>query len=215
MQEGSRFLVNGKNFYYASYDRFNSAGKATGHYFWQDLWAARCLYNKGIIDHVDIGSRIDGFITHILPFCRVTYVDYRLVNQLIPNFFGIQASILALPFKSHSIHSLSCLHVIEHIGLGRYGDSIDPYGYEKAANELVRVLHKNGVLFIGTPVGKEKLCFDAHRIFDPKTIENIFSTLELKEFSLVDDRGQLIQNSNFETARQCDYGCGLFIFRPK
>jgi hypothetical protein len=27
--------------------------------------------------------------------------------------------------------SLSCLHALEHFGLGRYGDPIDPRGHEK------------------------------------------------------------------------------------
>lgn len=213
MQKSSAFPLKGKDIYYTSFDRFHSAGTASGHYFWQDLWAARYLYHNGVREHVDVGSRIDGFVAHILPFCHATYVDCRAVKHSVPNLSAIQASILSLPFKSYSLHSLSCLHVIEHIGLGRYGDPVDPYGHEKAAKELTRVLHKNGILLIGVPVGQNRLCFDAHRIFDPGSIENMFSPLKLEQFSLVNDNGQLVEKAGFEEACRCDYGCGLFIFK--
>jgi hypothetical protein len=215
MQKGNRFPAKVKDFYYASFDRFKSAGAANGHYFWQDLWAARYLYNNGIKEHVDVGSRIDGFVSHILTFCDVTYVDVRPFNQPITNLTFVQASILEMPFEFESIHSLSCLHVIEHIGLGRYGGPIDPDGHLKAGEELTRVLSGEGTLLLGTPVGKECLCFDAHRIFDPQTIVEIFSPLSLESFSLVNDRGVLEEKASFEKARRCDYGCGLFIFRRK
>jgi len=108
---------------------------------------------------------------------------------------------------------LSCLHVIEHIGLGRYGDPIDPDGHLKAAAELSRVLRSGGQLLLGTPVGRERLCFDAHRIFDPATIVAMLKPLVLLTFALIDDGGTTIQReASFEQARRCTYGCGLFLF---
>ncbi len=142
--QGERFPARMKDFYYASFDRFNSADTATGHYFWQDLWAARYLYDKKVKNHIDVGSRMDGFVAHILPFCRVTYIDYRPVSQPVSNLTPVRGSLLELPLASNSVHSLSCLHVIEHVGLGRYGDPVDPHGYVKAAKELVRILRRGG-----------------------------------------------------------------------
>jgi hypothetical protein len=213
MQKGSAFLLSVKDLYYTSFSRFRPAGTTRGHYFWQDLWAARYLFDSGARNHVDVGSRIDGFVAHILPFCRVTYVDYRPVEQRIPNLSSVRASVLDLPFPSHSLRSLSCLHVIEHIGLGRYGDPVDPFAYKRAAGELTRVLHDYGVLLIGVPVGQDRLCFDAHRVFDPKTVEHIFAPLTVEAFSLIDDYGQFIEDAHFAAARQCDFGCGLFVFK--
>jgi hypothetical protein len=165
---------------------------------------------------VDVGSRIDGFVAHVLPFCKVNYVDIRPLVAEIPNLQFIQGSILNLPFEDESIISLSCLHVIEHIGSGRYGDEVDPDGYRKAACELTRVLAKEGTLLIGTPTGKEKLYFDAHRVFDPATIKDIFGELELCEFHMIDDSAKGIHyNASFEMALQCDYGCGLYVFKRK
>ncbi len=199
---------------YTSHDRFASAGTARGHYFWQDLWAARYLFDHHVGEHVDVGSRLDGFLAHIVLFCRVIYVDIRPIGTQIPGLEERGGSILQMPFDDNSLSSLSCLHVIEHIGLGRYGDSVDPDSYLIAASELVRVLRPGGVLLLGVPVGRERLCFDAHRIFDPQTIVKAFSPLRLEEFSLIDDEGKgIICNASFNTARRCNYGCGLFVFK--
>jgi hypothetical protein len=211
-QRDDRFPVKWHNFYYTSYDRYQAAGYVLGHYFWQDLWAARNIYEKKIVEHIDVGSRIDGFIAHIVPFCKVTYIDLRPIRLKLKNLTFVRSSILNLPFKSNSAGSLSCLHVFEHIGLGRYGDPVDPDAYLSAARELLRILSIGGTLQIGTPVGKECLRFDAHRIFDPQTVVEIFAPLSLNEFSLVDDSGSLIEKATFGMARKCDYGCGLFVF---
>lgn len=199
--------------YITTADKFRKAGTANGHYFFQDIWAATKIYEAGIKYHTDIGSRIDGFVAHLLPFCKVQYVDIRVINTQIENLQFVQGSILDLPYPDNSIDSLSCLHVIEHIGLGRYGDPIDQEGHIKAGQEMVRVLKPGGTLYIGTPVGKERVCFDAHRVFNPTTILKIFEDLTLLEFSLIDDKGdQVLKNANLEAAATCTYGCGLFEF---
>lgn len=194
-------------------DRYDHAGAASGHYFWQDLWAAKYLFEKKRLHHVTVGSRIDGFVAHILPFCKVTYIDIR---PLLVNIEGLehkQGSILHLPYEDNSVDSISCLHVLEHIGLGRYGDPVRPDGHLHAAKECSRVLAPGGELLIGTPIGVERLCFNAHRIFDPETIISIFSPLKLVDFSMIDDQGQqILFNQPFEAARRCKYGCGLFVF---
>jgi SAM-dependent methyltransferase len=197
-------------------ERYAQAGTATGHYFWQDIWAAQRLFKKNIKRHVDVGSKVDSFIGHIIPFCKVTYIDIRPFEADIENLEFRQGSILDIPFEDNTISSLSCLHVIEHIGLGRYGDTVDPEGHIKAANELMRVLMPGGELLIGTPIGCERLCFDAHRVFDPGTIFDLFKPLEMTEFSLIDDEGnKIIEGASFDQARRCAYGCGLFVFRKR
>lgn len=199
--------------YVTTADRFQSAGVAKGHYFFQDLWAARKIHRSGTTQHTDIGSRVDGFVAHLLPFCSVDYVDIRPLDSQVEGLRFIQGSILDLPFPDNSVKSLSCLHVIEHIGLGRYGDPLDPEGHEKAARELVRVLASGGVLYFGTPVGRERVCFDAHRIFHPATVLRMFVGLQLREFSLIDDKGeQIFENAGLEKGAACRYGCGLFEF---
>jgi len=157
---------------------------------------------------------VDGFVAHLLPFCEVTYVDLRPLPVEVPGLRVKQGSLLALPFEDASIPSLSCLHVLEHLGLGRYGDPVDPQGFLRGASELARVLAPGGHLLLGTPVGRERLCFDAHRVFDPATIVSAFADLALTEFSLITDTGDMIHaDASFDDARTCTYGCGLFVFQ--
>jgi len=199
--------------WYRSFDRFENAASLADHYFHQDLWAAKRLFDSGTKEHVDVGSRVDGFIAHLLTFCRVTYVDVRPLLLEWDGFSFKQGLITALPFADDSVPSLSSLHVIEHIGLGRYGDPVDPEGSWKAAQELARVLAPGGRLLVGVPTGRERVEFDAHRVFDPQTIRDMFATLELAEFSFVTDANRFVAGASFEEARRASYGCGLFEFR--
>jgi len=209
----ANFNISLKNIYPILTDRYHKAGTDSGHYFFMDIWAAQQIYDSKVKYHVDAASRIDGFVAHLLPFCKVDYVDLREMKSSLQNLIYIKGSILELPYSDNSVNSMSCLHVIEHIGLGRYGDKVEPLGHIKAMKELQRALSKNGVLFVGVPVGSERLCFDAHRIFDPSTIVNGFSGLKLEEFSLIDDAAdKIIYNATFDMARNCRYGCGLFKF---
>lgn len=202
-----------RDIYITTADKYRQAGIAKGHYFFQDIWAATKICRNNTTRHTDVGSRVDGFVAHLLPFCKVDYVDLRALESQVENLNFIQGSILQLPFQDNLVDSLSCLHVIEHIGLGRYGDPLDPTGHEKAALELMRVLKPGGTLYIGTPVGQERLCFDAHRVFHPETILRMFDGLELREFALIDDKGEhIIPNADIKQAASCRYGCGLFEF---
>jgi SAM-dependent methyltransferase len=202
-----------RDLWYRSYDRFSAAGSLTFHYFYQDLWASQWLFDRGVKEHVDVASRLDGFIAHLLPFCKVTYVDIRPIDVDWTNFAFRAGTITEMPFADNSVESLSSLHVIEHVGLGRYGDPVDPVGYVKAAEELMRVLKPGGTLLLGTPVGQEALYFDAHRVFDPQTIRDAFAKLDLIEFSVINDRNELLRNVSLDAGRPWDHGCGLYVFR--
>ena len=206
--------VRFSNLFFTTYEKYMPGGTVGGHYFLQDVWAAKKIYQSGCKHHVDIGSRIDGFVAHLLPFCTVEYVDIRPIESPFPELVFKEGSIVSLPYHDNSIASLSCLHVIEHIGLGRYGDPIDPEGHIKAAKELSRVLKPGGSLYLGTPVGKETVCFDAHRIFFVETILELFSELQLESFDFITDQGNLIEfDYPKQEANKARYGCGLFLFK--
>jgi SAM-dependent methyltransferase len=181
------------------------------HYFHQSAWLARRLAEQRPASHIDVGSSVSmlGVISGFVP---TTFVDIRPVEITLKNFECLTGSIVALPFTDHSVESLSCLHVIEHIGLGRYGDPLDPAGSQKAAKELIRVLAPQGRLFLSTPVGRERVCFNAHRIFAPQTIVAMFGPLSLASFAWVDDRGVLRTDASLAEAAGANYGCGLFEF---
>jgi SAM-dependent methyltransferase len=146
-------------------------------------------------------------------FVDVEFVDFRPLQVSLPGLRCIAGDITNLPYASESLDSISCLHVIEHIGLGRYGDPIDINGSHKALVELVRLVKPGGYIFISVPVGRETVCFNAHRVFDPATIVNALAPLELCNLSLVTDSGEYIETASIEVVRQQVYGCGMFVFR--
>jgi len=213
MNRSGTFRITRRDLAYYTYQRYNSAGSLDCGYFHQDLWAARIVFARRIKELVDVGSRLDGFVAHVIPFCHVQCLDIRPPPVSTPGLTFVQADAAKMPFADNSVDALSCLHVIEHIGLGRCGDPVDPEGYLHVAREFCRVIKPGGILLLGTPVGQERLCFDAHRVFDPQTIADAFGKLRLIEFSLIDDAGMgVTANASFEVARKCRTGCGLFLF---
>ena len=195
-------------------DRKSSAGSARGHYFLQDIWAAQHVYKYQARTHVDVASRIDGFVGHVVSFCPVDYVDIRPLDAQVPGLSWVNGTICELPYPDQSVTSLSCLHVIEHIGLGRYGDPIDPQGWKKGLTELARVLAPGGQLLIGTPCGRSRTVFHAHRVFSPAQIIDALPELKLIEFSIITDDTAIRWNTfpKVDDTHNMDYGCGLFRF---
>jgi len=194
-------------------DYAEAAGSAGGHYFHQDLWAARRVHARAPGQHVDIGSRIDGFVSHVLTFMPVTVVDIRPLESVVEGLTFVRGDVCNLSsFPSNSLESLSSLHAIEHIGLGRYGDPILPDGWRTALVECARVVAPGGRFYLGTPVGRERLNFNSGRVFDPRTIIDAIGNLRLESFAAVDDTGRLIEPANPAILATADYGCGLFEF---
>jgi len=182
------------------------------HYFYQDIWAFTKIHNSKVKLHVDVGSKADfvGFLTSIT---QVEFVDIRPLDApYLKNFKNVNGNILDMPYDDHSLQSISCLHVAEHIGLGRYGDPLDPLGTKKAAAELTRCLAKGGNLYFSLPVGKNRLCFNAHRIHSPKQILEYFSGLKLIEFSVYNDKKQFIENTDIASVENARFACGMFWF---
>ena len=189
------------------------AGVPDPHYFHQDLWAARLIHRRSPALHVDVGSRVDGFIAHLLTFMPVTVVDIRQLRPTVSGLDFIRCDATDLrEFLDDSIESLSSLHAVEHFGLGRYSDPVDPQAPFKVMEAFVRVLAPGGFLYFSVPVGRERLVFNAHRIFAPSTIISAFDGLKLLSFSAVNDRGELLENIDQRAAATFEYGCGLFEF---
>lgn len=148
----------------------------------------------------------------------VEFYDYRPAKLTLTNLTTGEADLTNLKdFQDNSIESLSCLHVIEHIGLGRYGDTIDPEGDMKAINELKRICATGGSILFVTPVGRERIQFNAHRIYSYDTILRLFGEgFTLKEFSLVNDNHEFLEKVDLDKAGEIVvkqyYGCGCFWF---
>lgn len=184
------------------------------HYFYQDIWAFKAILRSGAAAHVDVGSLVT-FVGMLTAITKVTFVDIRPLTADLDNLEVTKGSILSLPFEDNSVSSLSCLHVAEHIGLGRYGDPIDPAGTKKATRELTKILAPGGTLYFSLPVGRPRVCFNAHRIHSPRQILDYFSDLTLIEFSAITDDGAFIQNIEYARLEDSYYSCGLFRFMKK
>ncbi len=181
------------------------------HYFYQGAWLARRLGESKLHQHVDVGSSVLT-MSVLSAWVDTVFVDYRPLKVSLPGLSSVAGDILRLPFTDNSLYSLSCLHVIEHIGLGRYGDPIDPQGSIKAAYELQRIMRPGGKLFLSLPIGRERVCYNAHRVHAPDSVIRIFEKLKLVEFSYVDDAGELRERRMPSSASELQYGCGMFEF---
>jgi SAM-dependent methyltransferase len=184
------------------------------HYVYHVAWAARRLAETRPAHHVDIGS-LSHFVTVCSAFLPVTHYDYRTPEFAVDGLQTGNADLTDLHFEDGAFPSLSCMHVVEHIGLGRYGDAVDPQGDRKAIRELQRVTAPQGHLLFVVPVGRERVMFNAHRIYAYQTIIDAFDKMNLVEFSLISLRGkpQFIRHASPELVAQEEYGCGCFLFR--
>ena len=184
------------------------------HYTYHPAWAARIIQRVGPERHVDISSSLH-FCTMLSAFVPVEFYDYRPAKLILNGLKVGRCDLTALHFQTDSIPALSCMHVVEHIGLGRYGDPLDPEGDLKAMKELSRVLAVGGSLLFVVPVGQPVIRFNAHRIYAFRQVIETFSRLSLKEFSLVPDNGieaGLVEKASEELANRQHCGCGCFWF---
>jgi len=191
-------------------------------YFYQAVWGMKKIVASSVAEHVDVGSEI-GFVGMLSAVTNVTFVDIRPVSIQLEGFSCQEGSIVSLPYESETIGSLSCMHVIEHIGLGRYGDPLDPNGSIKACHELERVLSPGGMLYITVPIYGDndtsmKVHFNGFRNFGVKDVISYFPDLELVSFSMVNGNRDFVQNVEPENVTIVmngfvDFALGMFEFR--
>jgi hypothetical protein len=170
-----------------------SAGSSDGHYFWQDLLCAQWINEENPSRHFDVGSRIDGYIAHLLSFREVTLLDIRENPLKIPGLTVVTGDAQeSLTGFQNSFDSVSSLHSIEHFGLGRYGDKLDPQGHQKGLKNIAECVQLGGHLYVSFPIGKEEVEFNSQRVLDPLWPIEALSDFELEKFTLIPWRGQPI-----------------------
>lgn len=199
------------------HEKNDQSGTARGHYFHQDLLVAHRIFERNPERHVDVGSRVDGFVAHVAAFRPIEVLDIRPMDSKVRNIVFKQADLISPPADMlGSCDSLSCLHAIEHFGLGRYGDPIDFEGHIKGLHSLYTLLKPGGTLYLSCPIGPQRIEFNAHRVFAVKYLLALMEgRFKLRNFSYVDDRGDLHENvpitdELLATNGGCRYGCGIF-----
>jgi len=203
-------------------ERNDDSGTAKGAYFHQDLFVAKQIYLTAPTKHVDIGSRVDGFVAHVAVFREIELLDIRKLESKVKNIVFKQVDLMDENFSCFDYcDSVSSLHALEHFGLGRYGDKIDPWGHLKGFENITRMLKKGGTFYFSVPMGIQRIEFNAHRIFSLQYLVNwVSNNFEINMFSYIDDMGVFYENiqltdSLIESSCNCNHGCAVFVLKKK
>jgi hypothetical protein len=201
-------------------DWSDEAGSAASPYFHQDLLVAQKIFRSSPQRHVDVGSRIDGFVAHVAAFRAIDVFDIRPLHSAIRNVRFVQADLMSPSAElAGCTDSLSCLHALEHFGLGRYGDRVDPEGHLRGFRALIGMLAPNGTLYLSFPIGRPVVEFNAHRVFGATEVLGWPGSerLRLEAFDFIDDRGTLHEDVGRDSiAAACAnivHGCGIYTFQ--
>jgi SAM-dependent methyltransferase len=199
-----------------------SGGTATGAYFHQDLYVAQEIFRQQPVKHLDVGSRIDGFVAHVAAFREIEVMDIRPVDAKVANMIFIQKDLMREdPSFVDYCDSLSCLHALEHFGLGRYGDDLDIDGHKKGLKNITQLLKQGGTAYLSVPIGDQQIYFNAHRVFSLRYFLALLTeAYHLHSFSYIDDQGILFRNIPLTQALidsncGCREGCAIFTLIKK
>jgi hypothetical protein len=204
------------------HDWYEEGGTTKREYFWQDLLVARAVFEARPEKHVDIGSRVDGFVAHVASFREIEVFDVRPISTQVPGISFKQANLMQpVTEMADYCDSLSCLHALEHFGLGRYGDPIDPGGFERGFANMAALVRKDGVFYLSVPVGIERVEFNAHRVFDPRSILKLAArhALRLSTLTVIQPDGRfetmVPDEAQLASLAAQRYALGLFIFQKR
>ncbi len=210
------------DFYPCLKDKGQESGVLAQHYFLQDIYIAQKVFQNAPARHVDIGSRIDGFVAHVASFRQIEVLDVRELNLALPNisFTSMDLSSKDFPLTDYC-DSLSCLHALEHFGLGRYGDPLDYEGHLTGWANMLKMLKKGGKLYLSVPIGPQRIEFNAHRVFSiPYLLDMIGDNYDINSFAYINDAEELIISALLEEPGirdnfGCRFGCGIFELTKK
>lgn len=198
-------------------DYRTSAANLDAHYFLQDIWFAKRIIRANPDRHFDIGSRVDGFLAHLLAAdVKVNMIDIRPLGIEVEGISFIQGDATDLSnIEANSIDSLSSLHVVEHFGLGRYGDEVNPKGWVRGLKAMQRVVAVGGVFYLSFPTGNEnRLHFNAHRVFEYHEAPKVLDKMELVEAAYISNYKVLnVPIDQFDQVRVNDDACACYVFR--
>lgn len=185
------------------------------HYLYHVAWALRKVVQSGTQMHVDFSSSLN-FCSTVSAFCQTRFFDFRPAQIALSNLECGHCDLTAADFSVGQYHSVSCMHVTEHIGLGRYGDTLDCDGDLKAIENLKKTVLLGGSLYFVVPCGRPSVQFNAHRVYTPHSILQYFGAdFELAEFYFITgtDGQAPVTNPELDWILQFDYGCGCFHFK--
>lgn len=196
-------------------DEWGESNGSLGAYFFQDQLVARWIYEAAPERHFDVGSRIDGFIGSLSVFREVDAIDLRPQPVPVRNvrFHELDLMRELPPEWIGKTESLSCLHTIEHFGLGRYGDTIDPDGHLKGLSQLKKMVAPGGLIYLSTPIGPQRIEYNAHRVFSAVTLRDWFGEgWAIERFAVISDANSVRENLDpHDPGIENHFGCHLGV----
>lgn len=203
------------------HDWYEEGGATRSEYFWQDLLVARMIFEAKPRRHIDVGSRVDGFCAHVASFRSIEVMDVRPITTSVPGMIFRQVDLSQPLQVDEPYDSVSCLHALEHFGLGRYGDTVDADAYRGGLANLSALLESGGTLYLSVPVGTERVAFNAHRVFDPTSLLDLASTFSLvpRSLTLVHGGGRVeacsIDVPTLARLAELHYALAIFVFQKR
>jgi hypothetical protein len=208
------------------HDRYEEGGVTKSEYFWQDLVVARWIYDASPVKHVDVGSRVDGFVAHVASFREIEVFDVRTIDTIVPGIIFRQADLMdaqqlaVFTAGDGYCDSLSCLHALEHFGLGRYGDPVDVNGYKKGFMNLIKLLKPEGTFYLAVPIGKMRVEFNANWVFDPRVLIDLARSCEMSLVRMATIGSEVVglqmhepSDALFSKLATSEYNLGIFVFK--
>ncbi len=199
------------------HDWWQQAGAVGTEYFWQDLVVARMIHDAAPVRHIDVGSRLDGFVAHVASFREIEVFDVRPLESTIPGVVFRQADMMSENNLGREItDSLSCLHAVEHFGLGRYGDPLNAQGSMLGIANLARLLRPGGTLYLSCPVGEDEVFFNAHRALRPNTVKTAIEgaglrLVQCKLFNSSTKAFEVVSMDHVALAHGPQHSLGLYL----
>ena len=194
-------LKNNKDFRITKFlpiisDKFDSSWVVKWAYFHQDLLIARKIFENKPIKHVDIWSRIDGFVAHVAVFRKIEVFDIRALENKVENIHFRQADLMKLDEDLiNYCDSISALSVIEHFGLWRYWDKINSNWDIEWLDNIYKILKKWGTFYFSAPIWPQRIEFNAHRAYSIQHLLDIFKDKYIvNSFAYTDDNWDLHKN---------------------
>lgn len=213
------FCVERVGFRPCLHDKKGEGGEAKSEYFLQDLMVARCIFEEKPVRHIDIGSRVDGFVAHVASFRTIEVFDVRHNSANVPGIKFRQIDMMSSEGAAEHCDSLSCLHALEHFGLGRYGDPIGPNGFENGFAAMATMVRSGGRFYLSVPIGHPRVEFNAHRIVSPKIVIDLATRhgFRLVELTVLHEGKQEILREispgKISALESLDYALGIFILK--
>ncbi len=214
--EGRKWLIPGED--------AEPAGSAKGHYFHQDLLVASEICRRNPDRHIDVGSSVYGFVSHVASFREIEVLDIRDLSTPWPNIRFTQVDLMdrQAVAQIRPADSVSCLHALEHFGLGRYGDPVNFDGWKQGLTALSHLVSPGGVLYLSVPTSfRQRIEFNAHRVFSiPFLAGHLSNDFTVLELAFVDDAGDLHRGLDLNSAEaqrsfDAEYGLSIWLLERR